>query len=837
MAVTLVENGDWQEVSRASGSYGAATLTCVVYAKCHDRQIDNNRHYVEVKQVTYVVNNLSGSGYQFDATLCGSQSGGAVWTFENGEVVNSGGGWVGHNDDGTKSMWIGAYAYNKYWGVSLSYGDTVNLPTIPRASTPSITSASTAKDLGSNIAISISRASSSFKHTINIKDGSTIVETLGNKNIDTSTTWTPSTTTYAPLITSGDTKTFTIECLTFNGNTQIGSKTCTAILKVLDSTIPSVSIALAEADSTMISKNWGVYVQGKSKLAVTLTATKAYNANISSYSSSVDGVPYTGSSYTTPVLTKSGAQTATATVTDTRNHTSDQASKSYTVVEYNRPSIATALCERCNSDGTPNDEGTSLKYTFKASISPILNGSTPKNTKSFKIYYKAKSASSYTQLANVTPSGSTTASYTLNKELQVISSVTFSSSTTYVIKFEVTDAFETISIEREIGTGFDLMNFNSSGKSMAIGKVSEASSADKILEVALDSDFKETAIFRKDITYKGSLLDTLLASTDIPVGTIIPFTSASVPSGYMVCDGSAISRTTYAELFSVIGTTYGSGNGSTTFNIPNLKGRVLVGLNSNDASFDSIGETGGSKYLQEHDHGEYVNNGSGGRYPFTLSNGGGSRMAGNYFSNNSIFSNYTGPQVLTTKTGTGNSGNLQPYIVVNYIIKVARGTATVPSSVTVTNADVAQITTNKNDITELKNAVPKIATAQMEDYKTFSANVKYTMDSIVSTTNQLTLYSGGIKIGSGISKVLVSAQTFAQTNTNNGYVWTAIKKNSSNVSISIDNPSTCFCSVIHSPKLIDVVEGDVIYLYDIGSTSTGTIRGTNNTYLTVQVIS
>ena len=719
MAVNIPNDSQWHEIASRDVSRGQSTIRLKVYVMATGNEITNNRTYVKIMHKSYrVVGVLSGSGYQFDCTNCSSQSGSSVWTFDNDETLNSWEGWVGHNSDGTKSFYVQGHSYNKYHGIDEYYGDTVNLVTIPRASTPSITNASTAKDLDSNVAISISRASSSFKHTINIKDGSTIVETIGNKNIDTSTTWTPTTATYAPLITSSDTKTFTIECLTFNGTTQIGSKTCTAILKVLDSTMPSVSIALAEADSTMISKNWGVYVQGKSKLSVTLTATKAYNANISSYSSNVDGVPYTGNSYTTPVLTQSGAQTATAIVTDTRNHTSDQASKNYTVVEYNRPSIATALCERCNSDGTPNDEGTALKYTFKASISPVLNGSTPKNTKSFKIYYKAKSASSYTQLANVTPSGSTAASYTLNKELQVISSVTFSASTTYNIKFEVTDGFETISIEREIGTGFDLMNFNASGKSMAIGKVSEASSADKVLEVALDSDFEEVANFRKNITYKGYLLDSLLATAEIPVGTIMPFTSTSVPSGYMVCNGSAISRTAYAELFSIIGTTYGSGDGSTTFNLPNIKGRVVVGQDTNDTSFDTIAETGGSKYLQQHTHG-MDSGGAHSHLVYSSFQTGGSDQA--YASVNSVGngtnnkwrsgdaratadSNHTHT---IKNAGSGDSQNLQPYIVLVYMIKVSRGAATVPSSVTVTNADVLQINQNKNDITALSNKIAR----------------------------------------------------------------------------------------------------------------------------------
>lgn len=65
-----------------------------------------------------------------------------------------------------------------------------------------------------------------------------------------------------------------------------------------------------------------------------------------------------------------------------------------------------------------------------------------------------------------------------------------------------------------------------------------------------------------------------------PVGSIAPFGAGSAPSGYLACDGSAVSRSTYAALFSVIGTTYGSGDGSTTFNLPNTSGLFLRGQGS-----------------------------------------------------------------------------------------------------------------------------------------------------------------------------------------------------------------------------------------------------------------
>jgi microcystin-dependent protein len=56
----------------------------------------------------------------------------------------------------------------------------------------------------------------------------------------------------------------------------------------------------------------------------------------------------------------------------------------------------------------------------------------------------------------------------------------------------------------------------------------------------------------------------------IPTATIVPWSSASVPSGFLECDGTAVSRTTYAALFAIVGTTYGAGDGSTTFGLPDL---------------------------------------------------------------------------------------------------------------------------------------------------------------------------------------------------------------------------------------------------------------------------
>lgn len=76
-----------------------------------------------------------------------------------------------------------------------------------------------------------------------------------------------------------------------------------------------------------------------------------------------------------------------------------------------------------------------------------------------------------------------------------------------------------------------------------------------------------------------------------PAGIVMPFAGSVAPQGYLLCDGSAVSRSTYATLFAVIGTTYGTGDGSTTFNVPDISGRVVIGPSSTHL----LGSTGGSE--------------------------------------------------------------------------------------------------------------------------------------------------------------------------------------------------------------------------------------------------
>lgn len=83
----------------------------------------------------------------------------------------------------------------------------------------------------------------------------------------------------------------------------------------------------------------------------------------------------------------------------------------------------------------------------------------------------------------------------------------------------------------------------------------------------------------------------------LPIGAILEWPSDIAPADWLICDGQAINRTEYKDLFEKIGTKYGSGNGSTTFNIPNKKGKVSVGKDENDTDYNELGKTGGNKSI------------------------------------------------------------------------------------------------------------------------------------------------------------------------------------------------------------------------------------------------
>lgn len=171
----------------------------------------------------------------------------------------------------------------------------------------------------------------------------------------------------------------------------------------------------------------------------------------------------------------------------------------------------------------------------------------------------------------------------------------------------------------------------------------------------------------------------------LPAGTIVQWATNTAPANWLICDGSAVSRTEYAALFSVIGVMYGAGNGSTTFNLPNLSGRVPVGKDISQTEFDALGETGGAKTHTltigqvPNVTGGFTFHGSEGGGPAWNAYGafGGSPVNGSYYRTPGG-STYGASSIYAVSFNNGGGGQshniLQPYVVVNYIIKTSLGT-------------------------------------------------------------------------------------------------------------------------------------------------------------------
>lgn len=284
-----------------------------------------------------------------------------------GTVLADGSFDVPHNSDGSKSITFSVSAGIYNWAINCSGSGTYTLNTIPRASSCSVSGAFTMCSAGT---ISISRASSSFKHTITYQFGNQS-GTIATKTSSTSISWTPSM-NLAKEIPNATKGVGRIYLYTYSGNSKIGEKSITFEAIVPSSIKPSISGFTASRVNNSVPSGWGIYLQNKSQCKLTISAAGSYGSTIRSYSITQGGSTISSSSTgTSGVLTSSGRITFSAKVVDTRGR-SASTTVSIDVVPYTSPTIQNVSSFRCLSNGSANDDGTYIM--IKGGNITFLNG-------------------------------------------------------------------------------------------------------------------------------------------------------------------------------------------------------------------------------------------------------------------------------------------------------------------------------------------------------------------------------------------------------------------------------------------------------------------------------
>lgn len=400
-----------------------------------------------------------GSSISYTFTINGTKYTGTIPNYDGYATVTlkTGTQSITHSSDGTKSI---SYSFSvvdgagqRYTPGNASSSGTMVLSTIARATTPTLSATSLIANGTNSVTLTVTPASSSFKHRFRYSFGSFSAAYLGfyvgSKEM-TNTDYTVSgntTVSFKPRATicneipNANSAICQIICYTYTSTgTLVGTKTVNLTLSVPSYT-PTGSIALT--GNNLLS---GEYVQGKSTVKATITSSSSYGATIKSITSTVDGKTYNGSSFTSSVLSN-GSKTVSATITDTRGKTATITSSAFVVRAYTKPSITGFTVAR-------QSDGTTVVATVKGSVSDINS----KNAKNVTVTLNGKTQSI------------TSSSYTID------GSTTFtgvSTDSTFTVTAKIADSYTSDSKNTVLPTEDVTMDFHHSGTGIAMGKVAE----------------------------------------------------------------------------------------------------------------------------------------------------------------------------------------------------------------------------------------------------------------------------------------------------------------------------------------------------------------------------
>jgi len=367
------------------------------------------------------------------------------------QVIHSVGVWVPHNPDGSKTLYASASFDTRVVGV-LTASNSATLTTIPRASSPT-TSKSTVT-FGESFDIYTHRKSTAFTHDVYVGVNNDInsLTKIADK-IPTDTTWT------LPVDWKNKFPDSSVKLLirvyTFNGNTNLGRIDSPLVaIKPSSDMLPSATIE--DKDETECYKKYGGYVKHQSKIKIAVKPEYRYRATKKDERLKINGeLPPVDESSLTPQKDKI---TIEAMITDSRDSTI-MVTKELQIIDWHAPVLTGVKVERCKANGESDAAGNYVNIKYSADVANVND----KNTKI--IEYELTRQGSYDGV----------------QETEVLSTFKTSGSKvlpchgdySWDIKVSLRDDFETTEYTMPIGTAFTLVDYNQSGRGMAIGKVAE----------------------------------------------------------------------------------------------------------------------------------------------------------------------------------------------------------------------------------------------------------------------------------------------------------------------------------------------------------------------------
>lgn len=403
----------------------------------------------------------SGSDISYSVAINGSTVKSGKYTYDfrrySTLTIASGSTTINHNSDGSKTLSASCSAQMYTPQVikeTISGSGSLTLPTIPRASTPTLSANSVV--YGNAVTIYTNRKSSTFTHRIRANWNGT-AEIIAS-DVATSFSWTVPL-KYLNRIPNARSTSGILYLDTYNGSTLIGTKSTRLTTTAPSNIGPNIgTVTLSEAVSGLATQ-FGAYIQGKSKIKVSGTATGQYSASIKSYQIQINDETSGGATYTSGYLKYSGTRQVIFRATDSRGFTSSK-TVSYSALAYTPPRILAFNAFRSNASGMADPQGTYALAQYKASITSLNS----KNTKAYKIRYRPVDTTTWTEITLNNDS------YTPNSS-RVLPSLDAGKS--YEIQFVASDYFSSASFSVKVSTIAVTMDFRAGGKGVAFGKVSE----------------------------------------------------------------------------------------------------------------------------------------------------------------------------------------------------------------------------------------------------------------------------------------------------------------------------------------------------------------------------